>query len=78
MLALKYLLMFLGAALFGSAGALVAYDIFLSAQLRRLLRRNTADESGAEGGACVSGNARRIDFIYKMNFLDGNVGQGLR
>jgi len=28
MLALKYLLMILGAVLFGSAGALVAYDIF--------------------------------------------------
>jgi hypothetical protein len=78
MLALKYLLMFLGAALFGSAGALVAYDIFLSAQLRWLLRRNTADTSGAEVGACVSRSARRIDFIYKMNFLGGNVGQGLR
>jgi regulator of protease activity HflC (stomatin/prohibitin superfamily) len=45
MLALKYLLMILGAALFGSAGALVVYDIFLSTQLRRLLRRHTTDES---------------------------------
>jgi hypothetical protein len=51
MLALKYLLMILGAGLFGSAGALVAYDIFLSAQLRRLLGRNTADETGADVGA---------------------------
>jgi regulator of protease activity HflC (stomatin/prohibitin superfamily) len=51
MLALKYLLMILGAGLFGSAGALVIYDIFLSTQLRRLLRRNTTDESGAEVGA---------------------------
>jgi regulator of protease activity HflC (stomatin/prohibitin superfamily) len=51
MLALKYLLMILGAGLFGSAGALIAYDIFLSAQLDRLLRRNTTDESGAEVGA---------------------------
>jgi regulator of protease activity HflC (stomatin/prohibitin superfamily) len=50
MLALKYLLMILGAGLFGSAGALVVYDIFLSTQLRRLLRRNTTDESGAEVG----------------------------
>src|SRR2546430_15097643 len=48
MLALKYLLMILGAGLFGSAGALVAYDIFLSEQLRRLLSRNKTDESGAE------------------------------
>jgi regulator of protease activity HflC (stomatin/prohibitin superfamily) len=51
MLALKYLLMILGAVLFGSAGALVAYDIFLSEQLRRLLSRGKTDESGAEVGA---------------------------
>jgi regulator of protease activity HflC (stomatin/prohibitin superfamily) len=51
MLALKYLLMILGTGLFGSAGALIAYDIFLSAQLGRLLRRNATDESGAEVGA---------------------------
>ena len=40
MLALKYLLMILGLGLFGSSGALVAYDIFISEQLRRLLARN--------------------------------------
>ena len=51
MLVLKYLLMVLGVGLFGSASALVAYDIFLAAQLRRLLRRDTTDESGAEVGA---------------------------
>jgi hypothetical protein len=51
MVALKYLLMILGVGLFGSAGALVVYDIFLSTQLRRLLRRNTTDESGVEVGA---------------------------
>jgi len=51
MLALKYLLMLLGAGLFGSAGALVAYDIYLSEQLRRLLSRNKTDETGAEVGA---------------------------
>ena len=50
MLALKYLLMILGVGLFGSAGALVVYDIFLSTQLLRLLRRNKTDESGAEVG----------------------------
>src|SRR6202521_5859004 len=48
MLALKYLLMLVGAGLFGSAGALVAYDIYLSEQLRRLLSRNKTDESGGE------------------------------
>jgi len=51
MLALKYLLMILGVGLFGSGSALVAYDILLAAQLRRLLRRDTTDESGAEVGA---------------------------
>ncbi len=51
MLALKYLLMVLGVALFGSAGALVAYDIYLSEQLRRLLSRGKSDKSGAEVGA---------------------------
>jgi hypothetical protein len=43
MLALKYLLMILGAVLFGSSAGLVAYDILLSTQLRRLLRRGTAE-----------------------------------
>ncbi len=43
MLALKYLLMILGAVLFGSSAGLVAYDIFLSTQLRRLLRRGTTE-----------------------------------
>lgn len=47
MLVLKYLLMILGLGLFGSAGALVAYDIYLSAQLRRLLGRG--ETSGATG-----------------------------
>jgi regulator of protease activity HflC (stomatin/prohibitin superfamily) len=48
MLALKYLLMILGVGLFGSAAALVAYDIFLSEQLRRLLVRGKTGETGAE------------------------------
>jgi regulator of protease activity HflC (stomatin/prohibitin superfamily) len=50
MLAMKYLLMILGTLLFGSAAGLVAYDIFLSAQLRRLLRRGTGEGNapGAE------------------------------
>jgi hypothetical protein len=38
-LLLKYFLMILGIVLFGSTGALLAYDIYLSAQLRRLLGR---------------------------------------
>ena len=39
MLALKLTMMLAGVALFGSAAALVGYDIFLSAQLQKLLRR---------------------------------------
>ncbi len=50
MLALKYLLMILGLGLFGSSGALVAYDIYVSEQLRRLLMRSKTSESGAETG----------------------------
>ena len=37
MLLLKYLLMIAGFAMFGSVAALVAYDVYLAAQLRRLL-----------------------------------------
>jgi regulator of protease activity HflC (stomatin/prohibitin superfamily) len=48
MLALKYLLMILGVGLFGSAGALAAYDVFLATQLRRLLRGRAGGEAGAE------------------------------
>src|SRR5882672_7935872 len=51
MLTLKYLMMILGVGLFGSAGSLLAYDIYIAAQRRRLLRRNTTDESGVEVGA---------------------------
>jgi hypothetical protein len=40
----KTFLMVLGVGLFGSAGALVAYDIYLSSQLRRLLHRRASRE----------------------------------
>jgi regulator of protease activity HflC (stomatin/prohibitin superfamily) len=48
MLVLKYLLVILGIGLFGSSGALVVYDIYLSSQLRRLLGRRR-DEPTGEG-----------------------------
>src|SRR5580700_9008598 len=54
MLALKYLLMILGVGLFGSAGSLVVYDIFISEQLRRLLARNKTNEASAGTGLTVS------------------------
>src|SRR5256885_3532818 len=51
MLALRYLLIIIGIGLFGSAGALVAYDVFLSSQLNRLLRRWTSAKAGEETDA---------------------------
>ncbi len=53
MLALKYLLMILGVGLFGSSGALVVYDIYISEQLRRLLARNKTSEAGVETATAV-------------------------
>jgi len=53
MLVLKYLLVFLGIGLFGSAGALVVYDVVVAAQLRRLLRRSAETMEGALGAAHV-------------------------
>src|ERR1700737_1094460 len=46
MLVLKYLLVILGIGLFGSSGALVVYDIYLSSQLRRLLGRRRDEAAG--------------------------------
>jgi regulator of protease activity HflC (stomatin/prohibitin superfamily) len=50
MLALKYLLMILGVGLFGSAGALVAYDVFLATPLRRLLGGRGGGDAAPEVG----------------------------
>ncbi|PYU60591.1 MAG: hypothetical protein DMG56_15490 [Acidobacteria bacterium] len=69
MLALKWLLMLLGAGLFGSAGALVAYDIFLSEQLRRLLSRDKRDESGAEVGALARRPFRPVRWRLALELL---------
>jgi len=63
MLALKYLLVILGIRLFGSSGALVVYDVYLSSQLRRLLGRRrrveaAGDAAGNLPGAPLSESAR--------------------
>src|SRR5258707_10353361 len=62
MLALKYLLVILGIGLFGSSGALVVYDVYLSSQLRRLLGRRRdktpGDAAGELAGAALSEGAR--------------------
>jgi regulator of protease activity HflC (stomatin/prohibitin superfamily) len=61
MLVLKYLLMLAGVGLFGSAAALVVYDIYISAQLRRLLRRDSASDPAAGAGA--SGESAAANFL---------------
>ncbi len=49
MLFLKYLLIAVGVGLFGGASGVVAYDIYLAAQFRRLLGRKS-QEGGTEAG----------------------------
>jgi regulator of protease activity HflC (stomatin/prohibitin superfamily) len=48
MVALKWLLVILGLGLFGSAGALVVYDVYVASQLRRLLQRKSEEEGGVD------------------------------
>ena len=48
MLLLRNLLIILGLVLFGSSGSLIAYDIYLSSQLRRLLSRPRRDDVTGE------------------------------
>ncbi|HKW34013.1 MAG TPA: SPFH domain-containing protein [Candidatus Acidoferrum sp.] len=60
MLALKYLLMILGVGLFGSAGALVAYDVFLASQLRRLLGGRGGGQAEAEVGPLAGSPFRPV------------------
>jgi hypothetical protein len=54
MIALKYLLIILGIGLFGSAGALVVYDVYASSQLRRLLRRSSEETAGGASAGATS------------------------
>ena len=53
MMALKMLLVILGIGLFGSAGALVIYDVVVATQLRRLLRRSAETAEGAPSAAAL-------------------------
>jgi len=50
MAALRWLLAILGLLLFGSAGALVVYDVYLASELRRLLKRKS--EAGHATTSC--------------------------
>jgi regulator of protease activity HflC (stomatin/prohibitin superfamily) len=49
MIAFRWLLVILEIGLFGSAGALVIYDVYVSAQLRKLLRRKRDEASAGPG-----------------------------
>ncbi len=53
MIAFKWLLVIVGIGLFGSAGALVVYDVYVSAQLRRLLRRSSEGSAEGTGSAAL-------------------------
>jgi hypothetical protein len=66
MLALRYLLMILGVGLFGSAGSLVVYDIFISEQLRRLLARNKRSEAGRAAGAGIMPAKRSVTERFEI------------
>ena len=78
MVALRWLLMLVGVGVFGSAGALVAYDIYLSEQLRRLLSRNKTYESGADLRVRAARKPVRKGLTLRVNFLGGHTGQGFR
>jgi regulator of protease activity HflC (stomatin/prohibitin superfamily) len=53
MIALKWLLVILGIGLFGSAGALVVYDVYVSSQLRKLLGRSNEEGAGSVGSTAL-------------------------
>ena len=53
MIALKWLLVIAGIGLFGSAAALVVYDVYVSAQLRRLLRRSSEGGTESTGSSAL-------------------------
>jgi hypothetical protein len=65
MIALKFLLLILGIGIFGSAGALVVYDVVIAAQLRRILERSAkisalSSNSALRGNALVPERWRRV------------------
>jgi hypothetical protein len=75
---LKWLLMLVGVALYGSAGALVAYDVYLAEQLRRLLTWGKTNKSTKELEAFAPRSSLRNGLTWKPNFLGGHAGQGFR
>ena len=69
MLVLKYLLVLAGIGLFGSGSALVIYDVYVAAQLRRLLRREAAAKATAAG---------ETEAVTATSFLDEVESRPLR
>src|SRR5271156_897428 len=86
MMALKYLLLLVGSGLLGSAGVLVAYDVFLSGGWRRLLARERADgdagssifgQTGGASGAEAVAVASRIPRSVRWKLALQLVGIGV-
>jgi hypothetical protein len=78
MLAWKYFLMILGVVLYGSAGALLAYDVYLAEQLRRLVTCGKTNKSAKELKVCAPPSSMRNGFTWRPNLLGGSAGQGFR
>jgi hypothetical protein len=66
MMAWKYFLMILGAGLFGSASALVIYDVYLAEQLRRLCM-------SAAAGTAANLARKSLENSRAKSFADGMV-----
>jgi hypothetical protein len=77
MSALKWLLMLVGVVLYGSAGALVAYDVYLAEQLCRLVTWGKTNKSAKEINAYAPRSSMRKGLTWRPNSL-GSAGQGFR
>jgi len=73
MLTLKSLLIVAGLVLFGSTGALLAYDVYLSAQLRRLL-----DGSFSKKASVTAAKARRTGTPRRLVLVARGAERGSR
>jgi hypothetical protein len=73
MLTLRSLLIVAGLVLFGSTGALLAYDVYLSAQLRRLLDGSLLKKSSA-----VRTNVRMAAPPRRLVLLSRGAERGVR
>jgi hypothetical protein len=71
-MAFRYLLIISGLVLFGSTAALVAYDVYLSAQLRRLLSGTSVTK------AAVIGAARPVAHPHRLVLAMKSAERGLR